>query len=260
MRRAALVVSVALLALVPSAARQARAAQACVLPPRVPGDATPAWAPEGAAIAFTRVDHRGSRVAVVSLATRKVRIVGDGMGPAWSARGEIAFVREFLLPPLPPRPAECPPGVAGPCVVVTSCDDLVFQSDVFVAGADGIRPLIATSSESEYDAAWSPDGRRLAFTRRSVDPLTWRSRIIVATRGAPDGSRLVFHAYSPNERSQIVVARSDGTDRRAIARGSFPAWSPGGRTIAFTVRTARANAIFLVRPDGTRLRPLFARR
>lgn len=74
----------------------------------------------------------------------------------------------------------------------------------------------------DSEPAWSPDGKRLAFTRTT-------------------DARNSF---------QIYVMRADGTGLRRIARGRFdssPAWSPDGRWIAY-----RSNAVLrIVRPDGT---------
>ena len=61
-----------------------------------------------------------------------------------------------------------------------------------------------------YGAAWSPDGRQIAFTR---------------TRG-PEGV--------PN---QVNVMNADGSGQRRLARsGAAPRWSPDGRRIAFLGR------------------------
>jgi Tol biopolymer transport system component len=66
-------------------------------------------------------------------------------------------------------------------------------------------------------AAWSPDGRRIAFSR--------------------DG--------------ELWVMRSDGSQQRALGvRGAGPAWSPDGRRIAFT----RVGDVNVVDADGTNLR------
>jgi TolB protein len=75
--------------------------------------------------------------------------------------------------------------------------------------------------------AWSPDGRRIAFTGNLG-------------------------------RNVIYVMNADGTGRRRLTprRGSdaFPAWSPDGRTIAFD--NDASGEIDLMSPDGTRRRRL----
>jgi len=50
---------------------------------------------------------------------------------------------------------------------------------------------------------------------------------------------------------------ADGTGKRLVARDGFvSAWSPDGRWIAFT----RGKGLFLVRPDGTGERRIYAAR
>ena len=80
----------------------------------------------------------------------------------------------------------------------------------------------------QLEPAWSPDGRRIAFTSRR------------------DG------------RSHIYVMQADGTGTRRISSGkhtdSGPTWSPGGTQIAFE----RDQQLFVMTPDGTGLRRVTA--
>jgi hypothetical protein len=80
---------------------------------------------------------------------------------------------------------------------------------------------------------------------------------------SPDGTRIVFCSWSAGE-PRIYVANADGSGRRYIAKGVYPAWSPRGDAIAFSVRTTnnegeeeRARcAIYTVKPDGSDQRRL----
>jgi len=80
---------------------------------------------------------------------------------------------------------------------------------------------------------------------------------------SPDGTRIVFCSWSAGE-PRIYVAKADGSGRSYIAKGVYPAWSPRGDAIAFSVRTTnnegeeeRARcAIYTVKPDGSDQRRL----
>ena len=79
------------------------------------------------------------------------------------------------------------------------------------------------------DAAWSPDGKTLVYA---------------------DGS-------------ELFLARNDGTEPRKLVsltgRGFYPAWSPGGSKLRFTVidDKTRGNSLWEVSAQGTNLHPLF---
>lgn len=113
---------------------------------------------------------------------------------------------------------------------------------VYVVGGGQVRLLRRDAAEP----AWSPDGRRLAYVAAGsggasdlfvIDQdgthagrITWSADVDETSPSwSPDGKRLVV------ERSgTIVTVRADGTGERVLASGWEPAWSPGGRLIAFS--------------------------
>ena len=113
------------------------------------------------------------------------------------------------------------------------------QSSIYTVREDGtgLHRLGGTFGFGDDGAAWSPDGRLIAFSRgESRDP-------------SPPLIR-------------IFVMRSDGTKARAITTGShaldtFPAWSPDGTRIAFVRDLSTTGQgkteIFVVDADGTGL-------
>lgn len=124
------------------------------------------------------------------------------------------------------------------------------------------------------DAAWSPDGTRLAMTLWGVEGLTpsvytmnpdGSDRELVVRNASsptwsPDGESLAFvretYSNQEEETTQLVVANSDGEEERVLLTDSVllvstPAWSPDGRLIAFVGDGGR---IELVSPDGKKRR------
>lgn len=143
--------------------------------------------------------------------------------------------------------------------------------------ADGSdqRRLTSWNASCSAPAAWSPDGRRLAFYARGALWVmnadgTRRSRLSQATypeSGAhpgpsfsPDGARIVFtrNPSSQVNASAIYVIRADGVPRR-LTRERFaydPLWSPRGDVIAFRSERDNDDDIYLMRSDGSRQRRL----
>jgi len=127
--------------------------------------------------------------------------------------------------------------------------------------ADGtnVRRVTTLPAEAIYDSAprFSPDGRRIVFTRYITDP--GRSALFtVGVDGgglkrltpwgngandadfSPDGNKLVFEAY-PTKRShgEIYTVDANGkrltniTDNRNRGGSADPVWSPNGTKILF---------------------------
>ena len=164
--------------------------------------------------------------------------------------------------------------------------------DLFVMNADGSGlTLIAdlpcdiyrTRCEHLDAVAWSPDGRRIAYSAswpghafvtysivgvvnadgtgqqilsselRSTDP-AW----------APDGQRIVFSstlatASYDNRPIDLEIVNADGTGRTVLLDGDLdrtfntsPSWSPDGQSIVFV----RLGRLFEINVDGTGVRPV----
>ncbi|GAA5129484.1 TolB family protein [Pseudonocardia adelaidensis] len=88
-----------------------------------------------------------------------------------------------------------------------------YRSSVWLAAADGSSaPFPLTAGDQDGQPAWSPDGRRLAFTRRGADGRS---------------SLHVLPVDGPGETVAVCVRPE------AIGR---PAWSPDGSRLAFASR------------------------
>ena len=120
------------------------------------------------------------------------------------------------------------------------------HDDIWIANADGSSAHPITNPVypvQDVWAAWSPDGKTLAFLRQNVR----------------DG-QLTY--------SSIFTVRSDGTGLRQVTPASIkpfpnfndPSWSPDGSKIITTLGDCETgtSSIYTVRPDGTGLTNLTA--
>jgi Tol biopolymer transport system component len=135
----------------------------------------------------------------------------------------------------------------------------------------GRRRRLAVFVESE--AAWSRDGRELAYIADgALRATTFRSgkqRVITRLRGrfsigpqwSPRGDRLAFTLHGAfSDTASLVVVDRDGRRHRVVDRAAssyqVPQWSPDGRRIAYLGSSASAAAIWVIHPDGRGARTL----
>jgi Tol biopolymer transport system component len=120
--------------------------------------------------------------------------------------------------------------------------------------------------------AWSPDGRRLAFSRDgAIYTVTRRSGLVrrLVRRAekrflSPDwssgGRRLVFN--SSDDRLFTVQANGRGLRRLPPRLARYPRWSPDGKLIAFIKPAARESLpprLLVARADGSHTRIVVSR-
>ncbi|MES1244965.1 MAG: hypothetical protein ABUT39_25375 [Acidobacteriota bacterium] len=132
---------------------------------------------------------------------------------------------------------------------------------VFSIPVAGGKPTPIQSAPAR-DLALSPDGKKLAFSHMDLDSLLWAVPISPETarptgpaktlttdpKGresrpafSPDGKRIAFIRYNPQNLFELSVINNDGSDRVLLTdQGTFaggqPIWMPGGRQLAFLSR------------------------
>jgi Tol biopolymer transport system component len=208
----------------------------------------PQWSPDGRSILVSAIltDDSDSELYLISLRDGKQTKLTDNSAAddtgRWLPDGRILFL-----------------------------SDRRGQLETFVMNADG-----TNQQPTPYDddvTSTSPDGltqlREENGVIYSVDVATRARRAVSSGARAeqgtfsPDGAWIVFEqrsAKAPDQirLSNIVVARVDGSDAKAVSRGTDPSWSPDGSHLVFKVWDEKAQQLFIttVRRDGTDARRL----
>jgi Tol biopolymer transport system component len=134
----------------------------------------------------------------------------------------------------------------------------------------GLTPFSDVTTADELDPVWSPDFRRIAFTRRRTDGDVaifvmnedgTRSEFIHSgrrPRWSPNGRHLVFGADDKTGNLEIFVSRPKSSAISGVSDALTdtpeyeldPTWSPDGSRIAF-VRYDGDAEIWVMNADGT---------
>jgi hypothetical protein len=243
-RKLALVVALSLVVAVPASATTAR-----ILAPM---DWWPAWSPDGAHVAFTRVFANHMELDVLDLRTHRVTHVGSNagqLGPTWSSDGSrLAYSSGGILYtvdadatqktryPAPTR-ALAPAWRPHSSQLAYLTTKGAQNTDLWVGGEQWARNVIGTP-------AWSPDGATLAFQRDDGIYLATsrehqRRLVSIANPGAPawshDGTRV---AYTVGTRGLFVADAASGKTTQVIApirAGGVPAFSHDDGQVAVGV-------------------------
>jgi TolB protein len=184
-------------------------------------DGYPTWSPDGTQLAWAAGSGGQREIWVMSAldgsGARRLTSGADDLLPSWSATGLIAFERR-----------------AG------------SNSEIWVVdpAGGGAAARITLADGGGGDPAWSPDGRRLAFTRTvdgvdriyTVDP-DGQTGLAPLTPAAgcdcdepawsPDGSQIAY--VGPGLDGSVVrpifmISASGGSARRLTTNGLGPAW------------------------------------
>ena len=162
-----------------------------------------------------------------------------------------------------------------------SCGSRCGGSHLVLMRADGTRRRALTRFEpgqEDGSASFSPDGRRVLFTRSLVprcglwtigvtgrrEPLLLKessNEILDDPEFSPDGTRIAFSTANLGRRGdQIGLIRPNGSHRRNLTDShpptynSEPSWSPDGARIAFRrncPKRCKASDIYVMHADGS---------
>jgi Tol biopolymer transport system component len=182
---------------------------------------------------------------------RRVRDMGDArleLEDASSEKADAPAVKES--DPARRWSAIAAWGVAG-IMAVTAAGLFLARPP---AGRNGGRAMrfsaVTTFSGVEAQPALSPDGRSIAFVSNrdgqwdiyvglvaggTLVRVTNDANVEMRPRWSPDGTRLLFARLSDAGTYDLwVVPSLGGVPRRLVLDGAYPAWSPDGRTIAYS--------------------------
>jgi TolB protein len=216
---------------------------------RLGDDGWPSWSPDGKRIVFSSNRTGNGEVWIMNAdGTGQRRVAGlarrDDWGPRFSHDGRtIAFHSLYLSAesriyvvrpdgtglrrlPVDGMEVNWRPAVGTRTLAATAAGDIVFTrhlggtgvGDIYSVSADGSGLRRLTTSRNNFDAVYSPDGKRIAFASDRV------------RAGAPE--LYVMDANGRNVRRLTHSANTSG----AFVINSQPAWTPDGKAIAF-VRT-----------------------
>jgi TolB protein len=205
---------------------------------------SPAWSPDGRALAYVSFELGKASVFVQEVATGARRAVanfrGSNSAPAWSPDGSriaLALSREGLTQ--------------------------VYLMD---RQGDGLQRL-TTSNAIDTEPCFSPDGRSLYFVSdRGGGPQVYRMAVAggAADRVTFGGSYNISPAVSPDGRLLAYVARSGGAYRvmlMDLASGSAqavsdtsddesPSFAPNGKLIIYATRAQGRDVLMTTTLDG----------
>ena len=102
-------------------------------------------------------------------------------------------------------------------------------------GAAEWKHITPLDENPEREPAWSPDGKRILFVHDSLSGTDGQLELHLMNADGSDSKRLVTPAKRP-------------------AQDEHPAWSPDGKTIAFTTTRDGNQEIYLCDADGGNLR------
>lgn len=215
----------------------------------------------------------------------------DKRYPSWVPEGGISYHTSnygcYLVRGEAPRSEPLLPGLWPARDIAWSRDgshvafskfrtDLVDSANLWVAEAGGrAQRMLTHEAGIQYNPAWSPDGRRIAYVGGQgygtyeiyvVNVDGAERKQLMKNRSheflpawSPDGLQIAFTSDASGD-YEIWVIQSDGSMPRRLTQSpgldTRPVWSPDGRRIAFTTSRSGTLEIWVMKADGTDPRPV----
>ena len=176
----------------------------------------------------------------------------------------------------PPSASPLPaPTIAGVIACSKAVPTLHMLGELFTVKSDGTSPVrLAAGEELSFkQAAWSPDGKKIAYIVGYEPGRPWSYYHYTVwtmnadgtgqtqlTKGkmrgswptwSPDGKQIAFARALPDDSGEIYVMNADGSGPRRVTSGGLPRWAPNG--MIYFVK-GRTRDVYRVSPDGSGLR------
>lgn len=146
--------------------------------------------------------------------------------------------------------------------------DLTTQEICSIEIRTGEYVKITTNDEEDFGPALSPDGKKIAFSRRIIDSNgqanydVWLMNLdgtgeqrLTSDPGSdqypswsPDGKEIAFESTRSGSRC-IYVMKADGSGVRRITQGPedrLPAWAPNGKLLAYCAGVPTSSQIYVI--------------
>ena len=206
------------------------------------GATSPSWSPDGKQIAFTYAKGNSQQIGVINADGTNLRqitaIDSPSQRPIWSPKGDkIACLQNMQLTII---------GTDG--TVIKSLSSPLIQRVDYPGSwsPDGTRLVFAAVVGNGYGIfAVSDDLTNLtqlgAGLSGSLNFPAW----------SPNGRKI---AFSQSGNAGIYTINSDGSEARFVVKGGYPSWSPDSASIAYSIPIDAARGVYhlgVVKADGS---------